>query len=261
MRMTFFRFSALVIIALLGVGVAHSESAIEALMMRFYDDPRPERLVGLMENFQSEARSWNAFPPAAGFLSIVFRRHPDWIEKLVPEHPDARAAVAITAALRLAGRDADADVRSRLAAAGADATLQREFAGLPARLEELRVATATHLDLLWGAFFASGDRRYPRMIVDFLASVANRSEATALDVAATTVAIMGGPRDVLSTLRAKYGDDGARQIAYAATAAWALRVNAVKHPAVEAVIAERIGSNSGGFAAKVLSSLRAGARN
>ena len=64
-----------------------------------------------------------------------------------------------------------------------DDTLRAEFAILPARLEDLEIATPTHLDILWGASFASGDGRYARMIIDFFAETANRSEEIAIDVA------------------------------------------------------------------------------
>src|SRR3979411_1715275 len=53
--------------------------------------------------------------------------------------------------------------------AGSDATLRAELANLPLRLEDMRIAAPTHLDILWGASFASGDERYARMIADFFA--------------------------------------------------------------------------------------------
>src|ERR1700716_2132900 len=53
--------------------------------------------------------------------------------------------------------------------AGSDATLRAELANLPLRLEDMRIAAPTHLDILWGASFANGDERYARMIADFFA--------------------------------------------------------------------------------------------
>jgi hypothetical protein len=71
-------------------------------------------------------------------------------------------------------------VRSRLANADPDPKLMAEFANLPTQLAQLQIATPTHLDILWGASFASGDGQYARQIMDFFAKVANRSEHLAL---------------------------------------------------------------------------------
>jgi len=75
--------------------------------------------------------------------------------------------------------------------------LRAELADLPLQLEGLHVDTPTHLDVLWGASFASGDERYVRIIADLLAMTANRSEFMAIDVAKVVLAISGGPRDIL----------------------------------------------------------------
>jgi hypothetical protein len=226
------------------------------LFLHFYNNPEPARLVGFLESYQERAPSWNAFPPVTGFFAVVFRRNVDWIDRLVPDHPDSRTAVAINAALRLAGEPAiRPNLQSRLAAAGADARLRAELAGLPLQLERLHVVTPTHLDVLWGASFASGDARYVRMIVDFLAMTANRSELTAIDVAKVVLAMSGGPRDILGQLKDKYGE-GAREIVFAASAAWALDANARQHLFIGDFLMGYITANSGSPTAKLLSALR-----
>src|SRR5688572_20330252 len=66
----------------------------------FYKDPRPERLIGFLQTF-SEApggENWIAYPPVAGFLAVVFRRHPDVVHKILPERPSPRVADAVRAA-------------------------------------------------------------------------------------------------------------------------------------------------------------------
>jgi hypothetical protein len=227
------------------------------LFTHFYSDPQPARLVGFLERYQKRAQSWNAFPPVTGFFAVVFRRHPDWIDRLVPDHPDSRMAVAVDGALRLSGLPPiDPNLRARLSAAGADPMLRAELADLPLRLEELRVVTPTHLDVLWGASFASGDDRYARVIADFLATTANRSELIAIDVAKTALAMAGGPRDILGQLKDKYGEAGAREIVFAASAAWALRSNAQQHSFVDKFLTGYIAANSGTPTAKLLSALR-----
>jgi len=250
--------------AMVLLGGAHAQPANspepasdDDLFSHFYADPRPARLIGFLERYQKRAQRWDAFPPVTGFFAIVFRRHPDWADRLVPERPDSRTAVAIVGALRLAGLPPiEQNLRSRLAAAGADPRLKAELADLPPRLEDLHVVTPTHLDILWGASSASGDDRYVRKIADFLAATANRSELIAIDVARTAVAISGGPKDILGQLKGKYGEELAREIIFAATAAWALGSNAQQHAFVDKFLTEYIAANSGTPAAKVLSILR-----
>ena len=62
-----------------------ADQAPHAVLLRtYYKDPRPERLVGFLAEFQSTpaARNWNAYPPIAGFLAIVFRADPSQGSKL-----------------------------------------------------------------------------------------------------------------------------------------------------------------------------------
>src|SRR5262249_54371630 len=149
----------------------------------------------------------------------------------------ARTAEALSASLQLAGLPAEGQtIRPRLAESGSDATLKAELAGLPLRPEDIRIATPTHLDILWGASFASGDERYARMIADFLDQTANRSEVIAIDIAKTVLAMAGGQRDILRQLKDKHGEAPAREIVFAAAAAWGLVTNARQHSFVEAAV-------------------------
>jgi hypothetical protein len=252
---------ALVLAALTSVAAQQAmtpqDRADNDLMVYFYSNPRPERLVGFLERIEKGNPEWSAYPPIAGFFAVLFRRNPDWIGKLVPAHFDAKTAAAITAALQLSGQSATPQsIRSLLTEAGSDARLKAELAGLPPRLEDLRIVTPTHLDILWGAFFASGDEHYVRMIVDFFAQTANRSESTAIDITKSMIAMAGGPKEILGQLKGKYGDALAREIIFAATAEWALVSNARQHPTVEKTVATYIAENSGTYAAKSLSVLR-----
>lgn len=149
-----------------------------------------------------------------------------------------------------------AKLKSRLDSAGQDEKLRAEFAGLPSRLEEIRIRTATHLDILWGASFASGDARFPRMIVEFFARTVNRSEQIALDVTKTTIALMGGSSEIHSQLKPKHGDAVAFEIIIAAAALWSLQSNAREHEFVDQVIAQYLHEFSATYAAKALTAIR-----
>jgi hypothetical protein len=234
---------------------APGQEASDRLLQSFYKDPKPERLVRFFERFEAVPvpRRWEAYPPLAGFFAVVFRTHPDRIDTLVPARLSPKSADTIAAALQLADQQpAIARLQARFAEAGSDERLKREFANLPARLEDLRVGRPTHLDILWGAAYASGDGRFVRIIVDFMAQIANRSERIALDVAQTALALSGGPREILGELRGRHGDTLAVEIVFAATALWALQSNARQHSFVERVIAGYVAENSGSFASKAL---------
>jgi hypothetical protein len=223
------------------------------LMTFFYRDPNPERLIGFLEKLDaSNSVNWEAYPPTVGFLAIIFRTYPNFIETLIPIDPKPRTADAVAAALLLSGNKTTiAKFQSRFDAAGSDPRLHAALLSLPERIEDIRVRTPTHLDILWGASFASGDGHFVRMIVDFFAGTANRSGDIALDVLQTAVALSGGPRDILGTLRGKYGDENTVEIIYAATALWSLEANSEQHPFVRQVLTEYI-QDHGDTAAWVL---------
>jgi len=238
-------------------------TSVDVLIMSYYKDPRPERLTGFFAEFQKlpNAGNWIAYPPLAGFFAVVFRADPNQGRKLFVAPMSSSSAEAFAAALQLSGNPSNKAMADRIRASLTqngmhDQKLAAELANLPDRLEDLKIASATHLDILWGAAFASGDAKFVNMIMDFYAQTANRSETVALDIARTAVAITGGPKDVLSELRGKYGDDGARQIGLAATALWAIKSNARQHPFVNAALGKYIDEHPGTPAQRALAAVR-----
>ncbi|EJN14136.1 hypothetical protein PMI42_02306 [Bradyrhizobium sp. YR681] len=224
--------------------------------LTFYKDPRPERLNGFFERYAAAATDWNAFPPTVGFYAVVFRKYPDWIERLIPARLNARSADTVDVALKFAGNeDARKKLKPRLDEVGHDPSLQVELADLPSQLADIRVMRPTHLDICWGAFFASGDERYVRMIIEFMAQTANRSEPVAIDIVAIVLAITGGPREILGQLKPKYGDEPAREMVFAATAAWALADNSRNHEKVARAMDTYVSGHPGTPASKLLSVL------
>jgi len=222
----------------------------------FYKDPRPERLTEIFVSMQNQSLDWKAYPPVVGLFAGVFSLHPDWIERLTSNAPDAKAASTLLAAMRLCGQPARAELlRTKFAPNGLDAKLEAEFADLPSRIEDLRISTPTHLDILWGASFATGDSRYVRPIIDFLAETTNVSETVATDVAKIAIGMGGGPRDVLAGLKEKYGEAQARKLIYAGVALWAIRSNSLQHEYVKQTAAKYIADHPGTPATKALSAL------
>jgi len=234
-------------------------NSAEEVFTFFYKDPRPERLVGHFDEFRKlpASRNWQAYPPIVGFFALVFRTHEDWIDRLIPTQPDAKIVEALAAALQIAGNPQKSmDLRSKFQDVGSDEILRAQLADLPTRVEELRIASPTHLDVLWGASFASGDARHVRKIIDFYASTADQSEQVAMDTARVVIAMGGGPQEPLQGLRAKYGEDSARQIIYAAIALWAVLSNARQHSFVDQAVTNFINERRGTPAATGLAALR-----
>jgi hypothetical protein len=225
---------------------------VQDLFTYFYKDPKPARLVGFLDKYEKVAPGWEAFPPIVGFLAVVFRQSPDWTDKLIPADPDGRMATAIAAALRLAGQ---AKIEPRLQSNSPDPRLTAELARLPLRLEDMHLITPTHLDILWGASFASGEERHVRLILDRLAATANRSELIAIDVTRIVIAKLGGPQDILGQLKGKYGNAEAYDLIVASAAAWALASNARQHEFVDKAVKTYIADHPTSHAAKVLQTL------
>jgi hypothetical protein len=238
-------------------------TSVDALMMSYYKDPRPERLTGFFAEFQKlpNAKNWNVYPPLAGFFAIIFRADPGQSKKLFVAPMSNSSAEAFAAALQLSANPSNKAMADRIRASLSqngmhDQKLAAELANLPDRLEDLKIASATHLDILWGAAFASGDAKFVNMIMDFYAQTANRSPSTALDIATIVVALGGGPKDIFGEVRGRYGDEGARQIIYAATALWAIAANAKQHLFVARAVAKYVEDHPGTPAQKTLAALR-----
>jgi hypothetical protein len=224
------------------------------VITRFQDDPRMARLEGYLQALADRPTDWGDYPVLVGFFAATFQRHPDWIDKLLPTRFDAKTADLVSAALQLSGQPAPAaTLRARLSAAGHDAKLSAELARLPARLEDLKIAFPTHLDIMWGAFFATGDTRYVRPILEFFAGIANQSDAVALDITRVTVAMSSGPKDDLQQVKSRHDQSTLLRIIYASTAELALIANARNFPAVKRTLADYVAANGGKPAAKSLS--------
>jgi len=232
-------------------------SAQDELLTSFYKDPRPERLAGFFDQFDVQhPMKWDAYPAVAGFFAVVFREHPDRIEQLMPARLNPQSAMTLAAALRMSGNQAmAAQLKPKFDQAGQDEKLAGEFANLPARIEELSIRSPTHLDILWGAAFASGDERYVRMILEFFAQVANRSEQMTADIAKVVIGMAGGPKDIFGELKGRYGVNTGLVIV-AAAALWAAESNARQHAFVEQTVNAYIRANPDTYATRAMSALR-----
>jgi hypothetical protein len=204
----------------------------------FYLDPKPERLVGFLDGYAQSPQDWAAYPPMVGFFAVVFRKFPDWTERLAPRAFDGKTAVTVAYAYKLSSLPPmPAALHDRLFATQPDGRLQAEFPALPMRVEDLQIKTPTDLDVMWGAFGGSGDERYVRKILGFLAATIDASHEMGIDVTKLTMAFLTHTQQEISQeLRPKYDDTQLRRLVYASTAQWALMSNAQQHPSVRQII-------------------------
>jgi hypothetical protein len=261
-----FRF--LTLLLLLTAVPAHAQQApllpeeIKEVSTYYYKEPRAGRLVGFLERFDASPRSWDAYPYLAGLFAVVFRANPGEVDRLISGNINAKSATTISAALRLASNQwPNAALNAHFVRVGLDEKLKTEFTGLPPRLEDIRIRTATHLDILWGASFASANPIFVRMIADFFAKTANRSEPIALDVTRLVIAKFGGPQEVVKELKDKYGDELGYEIVVASAALWGLQSNARQHAFVEQAVTQYLKDHAGSHAAKALSVFRSKPKN
>ena len=227
----------------------------------FYQDPRPERLLGMIEKWQSDTSQWKSnpqwmsYPPLIGFLAVIFRDYPTWIEKLIPSTLTPSSATALAGALRLSGDPVlPGEVRARIAQAGSDPILKKQLAGLPTQLSDLKVTLPTHLDILWGASFASGDGRYALQVIDFFSKIANQSNQIALDIASIASEYPGSAKEkqALTSLRKKYGDRRMVEMVFAATALWGMTSNARQHTFIKRTLVVYTSAHMGAPAAHAI---------
>lgn len=217
---------------------ATAQNASNSPFTSFYLDPKPEKLVGFLDGYAQRPQDWAAYPPMVGFFAVVFRQFPDWVERLSPKTFDGKTAVTVAYAYKLSGLPPmPAALHDRLFATQPDGRLQAEFPALPARVEELQIRTPTDLDVMWGAFAGSGDDRYVRKILGFLASTIDPSHELGIDVTKFTMSYLTHTQqEVGREMRPKYDDAQLRRLVYASTAQWALMSNAQQHPKVREII-------------------------
>ena len=128
-----------------------SEKMMEAssILMNYYKNPEPEKIAGMLSTFFEMCASKNSSGgPLVAFLTEIVRANPD----RVPEWKK------ITDALPRKQRKV-ADAVYRLAA-DKNYDLTKGCVGAPGEI-----------DMLWGAFFATGDPKFPTAVTKIAAKV------------------------------------------------------------------------------------------
>jgi hypothetical protein len=141
-------------------------------MMDFYRQPDPRQILEFIKSMSEKRILDDPFtiPPMQGFLAVLFQSYPtnvaEWSAAIMalPRHHQMPLWDAVWLANTPEARNA-----LRRAQESGLMDVNREALGkVPPSLRELEVLTASDLDLLWGAFFGSGDTGYVARIVTVL---------------------------------------------------------------------------------------------
>jgi tetratricopeptide (TPR) repeat protein len=183
----------------------------------YYLDPRPDLIPSLLATMQKQGMLALGHMTAAGFLSQVIHDNPDRIKTWVPLiwQLDDSAREYLWLTLWFSGiepameplREAESKENGRVA----ESIASIAKGGPAPPLTQFPVNSGETLDLLWGAFYATGRPEYVVKIIDSLQA----------------------------SLKSKPEDIKQRGVGLAAE--WSLRQNARKHPRILALCKSELG--------------------
>jgi hypothetical protein len=156
------------------VGRSFSREELGAWMQRYYAAPAPADIadaIASMREGQLLAQHKTA-PPAVGFLSAVFARHPDRITSWLGDLSGFSEAEqrSLMQAIWLSGTPQSRTVLAALGPEKLVATFKRDLSQVAPPVADLIVVRSpSDLDFLWGRFFASGGVEPVRTIIAALA--------------------------------------------------------------------------------------------
>lgn len=239
-------------VALLAVGVAWPASAAETdlrteLQNRvtyFYRNPEPggvpDTLRILDENGMLAKDGADVDSPLIGFLAALFERYPEHVERwtAVDYSRDVQRLIGYGLVQAGMAERSAAFLRRN----GWPAEVIDMIGSAPDSILSMPIVTAAQLDMLWGASFATGDRRYPERLLDYVA------ETLALErYGVEDIADVGRPENLrghrnpqLEKMFGRYEREDAMRLVVVASAVWALGSNAKQHVFVMEAVQDRI---------------------
>src|SRR6185312_11195756 len=140
----------------------------------YYVKPQPDGIPALISQMQNDGSLALGHMAAAGFLSQVFHHNPDRLKGWAPSFwkLDDGARACLWQALWFANIPQAKAILEQVPQKETKASTAKavtKFLATPSRpLQEIPVDSGSSLDLLWGAFFASGRQEYVAKIIDCL---------------------------------------------------------------------------------------------
>lgn len=183
----------------------------------------------------------NARPPTIGFLAALLSRHSEYADAWLSEDFEKDTQYVLAVALTFSGKRAKAIEYVQEKGWGPEMVTQLKR--LPISLIDFPVQTATDLDIMWGASFATGDVLYVNRILDMFSTNIQSGIFEIEDLLflrkAKSSASSEKKQD-LSWMVKKYGKETFLKIAYSSSALWASISNAIQHPFVMDAVKQRI---------------------
>lgn len=236
---------------LVGSAVAEPRNSgsvqLERLTTHFYTHKDPASVATLISLLGSDRfKNKNSRPPIIGLLSSIFREFPEKVPSWIGQAEGRLAKAILVQALLYAGRRNDAKELAKAIALPKKSMdwLDRQ----PESPLDFAISNPSQLDILWGAFFGSGDLRYVVKITEVL----KRADVNAninLDDVFTIAADIRGKTPRFKEVLKQYstsGKDLVLELVLAGTALWALGSNATQHEVIGNYIREAYGKDQEG---------------
>lgn len=204
----------------------------------FYRHADPELVPKIIGYLSAESiKNRDKQPSLIGLLSSIFRQYPDRVQGWVELANGRTARGVIAQALWYADRRQHA--LDFLKSSGFSQKSVVWLGKQPSSPLQFRVSNADHLDILWGAFFGSGDIRYVRKIVGVVQR-ANDNQQIDLEDVIFSARHVGGKDPRMRRLVEKYkilGSGVAQDYILGLTALWALGSNSKQHDIIGRYVA------------------------
>ncbi len=167
--------------------VIASDRDLNEWLTYYYAHPRPDAMLSALE-YMDESKATHRDerqPPVVIFLAMVLRQHPRLLPDVFKQSADFH--LKTRKVIWFAAWEADLPAaREQLRAAreleegNAKKLIDVLLAEPPTSLKEREIESATDLDMLWSAYFATGDKNYVERIINVLAWTHEKEDATKL---------------------------------------------------------------------------------
>jgi hypothetical protein len=242
--------ASLVLGALTGAGaqtvVPERGTRAHAEFRAFYRNPDLRRVPALLSELdRAAAGDWTAHPPIAGFVAGLLVKMPANGAEFLPRNASPALRADFAVAYSLAGRPGEGAAIAREGGLGKKVIAAVRTTPLLARLTP---RNATELDYLWGAAFATGDRRYIRPIVRKLTALAGSAEKA--DGILTAARFLRSGQGHLGTMKQRFDRRALLDIALGSAILVALSRGAPEHEFIRDAI--RMDAPAGSHARRIL---------
>jgi hypothetical protein len=236
-------------------GDAAEVQAVSNEMNTFYRAAKKPDVGNLVARWERLTASDEpaALPPMVGFLAAYFEKNPAEIDRVAKRTLARKGQSVVLVALEAASNDAGARrLGNKWHWSDKDLSTLADIKPL----DQLVPASASDLDTLWGAAFATGDAAYVRKIYEFYAKLADDPKVEFGDIVRVVQARATRKNEGLRGIIERYPPEMANRIVVAASALWSLMTNAGLHPFVKTELDRIEKDASGTNAVKAMVALR-----